>query len=183
LAARLLIIPFLKNNLMTNNLQIPIFFGLSIEVYFILLLISFPTYFFLHWVFRKRLDDKTKRNIVALVSTIILTPIIYLGLIGIFIYFISREPSSDFVKSKWLTDREGRFEMGDDIVKSKILIGKDTNQVKELLGRATFQDSLNVLWTYDMGCGGGGLGFLFHNLSVQFDKGKVFKVDHIRIKD
>lgn len=164
-------------------LEIPVFFGLSIEVYFILLLISIPTYIFWRWAFKKRISDKTKRNISALVSTIILTPIIYVGLIGIFIYYITREPSSDFDQSKWLTDREGRFAMGDDIVKSKILLGKDTNQVKQLLGQPTWQDSLNVSWTYDMGNGGGGLGFLFHNLSVQFDKAKVVKVDHIRIKD
>jgi hypothetical protein len=176
-------IPFLKKILMTHLLEIPVFFGLSIEVYFILLLISIPTYFFWRWAFKKRIADKSKRNISALVSTIILTPIIYLGFIGIFIYLISREPSSDFHKSKWLTDREGRFAMGDDIVKSKILLGKDTNQVKQLLGQPTWQDSLNISWTYDMGMGGGGLGFLFHNLSVQFDKAKVVKVDHIRIKD
>lgn len=168
---------------MTHLLEIPIFFGLSIEVYIILLLISIPTYFFWRSVFKKRITDKKKRIISALVSTIVLTPIIYVGLIGIFIYYITREPSSDFDKSKWLTDREGRFAMGDEIVKSKILLGKDTNQVKQLLGQPTWQDSLNVTWTYDMGNGGGGLGFLFHNLSVQFDKAKVVKVDHIRIKD
>lgn len=168
---------------MTHLLEIPVFFRMGIEVSFILLLISIPTYFFWRWVFRKRIVDKTKRNITSLVSTIILTPVIYLGLIGILIYLISREPSSDFDKSKWLTDREGRFAMGDDIVKKNILIGKDTNQVKQLLGQPTWQDSLNTSWTYDMGMGGGGLGFLFHNLSVQFDKAKVVKVDHIRIKD
>ena len=168
---------------MTHLLEIPVFFGLSIEVYFILLCISIPTYFFWRWFFKKRICDKTKRNISVWVSTIILTPIIYVGLIGIFIFFITREPSSDFDKSKWLTDKERRFSMGDDIVKSKILLGKDTNQVKQLLGQPTWQDSLNISWTYDMGNGGGGLGFLFHNLSVQFDKAKVVKVDHIRIKD
>ena len=72
--------------------------------------------------------------------------------------------------------------MGDDIVKSKILLGKDTNQVKQLLGKPTWQDSINISWTYDMGFGGG-FGFLFHNLEINFDKNKVAKVDHIRIKD
>jgi len=72
--------------------------------------------------------------------------------------------------------------MGDDIVKSKILLGKDTNQVKQLLGQPTWQDSLNVSWTYDMGFGGG-FGFLFHNLSINFDKNKVVKVEHSRIQD
>lgn len=168
---------------MTHLFEIAIFFGLSIEVYFILLLISIPTYFFWHWAFKKRIADKSKRNVLALVFTFILTPIIYLGFIWILIYLISREPSSDFDKSKWLADREGRFAMVDDIVKSKILLGKDTNQIKQLLGQPTWQDSLNISWTYDMGMGGGGLGFLFHSLAVQFDKAKVVRVDHIRIKD
>ena len=120
---------------MMHLLEISVFFGLSIEVYFILLLISIPTYFFWRWAFKKRITDNSKRNVLALISTFILTPIIYLGFIWILIYLISREPSSDFDKSKWLADREGRFAMGDDIVKSKILLGKDTNQVKQLLGQ------------------------------------------------
>lgn len=167
---------------MTHLLEVPVFFGLSIEVYFILLLISIPTYFFWCRVFKNRITDKTKRNVSVWISTIVLTPIIYVGIIGIFIYFITREPSSDFDKLKWLTDKEGRFSMGDDIVKSKMLLGKDTNQVKQLLGQPTWQDSLNVSWTYDMGFGGG-FGFLFHNLSINFDKNKVVKVEHSRIQD
>jgi hypothetical protein len=168
---------------MKQLLDIPVFSGLSIKVYFILLFISISTFFFWRWLFRKYIVDKSKQKIATWTSTIILTPIIYVGLIAIFIFLITREPSSDFDKSKWLTDKEGRFEMGDDNIKSKMLIGKDTNQIKELLGQPTWQDSLNVQWSYDMGMGGGGLGFLFHNLTVRFDKNKVTTVEHNKIKD
>ncbi len=42
-------------------------------------------------------------------------------------------PSKDFDESQRLIGREGRFQMAGDINKSKMLIGKDPNQVKQLL--------------------------------------------------
>ena len=110
---------------MLKLLEIPIFIGLNIEVYFILICISVPTFFFWSWFFRKYITEKPKQTIATWISTIILTPIIYIGLIAIFIYFISSEHSRNFDKPKWLTDREGRFEMGDDIFLS---VGVPTNR-------------------------------------------------------
>jgi hypothetical protein len=167
---------------MIKILHIPVLFGLSIEVYFLLFCIAIPTYFFWKWLFRRYNFDITKRNMAAWASTLILTPIIYVGFIVTFMFLVTREPSIAFDKSKWLEGKEGRFEMGDDIVKSNIVIGKDTNQVKQLLGQPTWQDTSNLHWTYNMGFGGG-FGFLLHNLSVSFDKNKVIKVEHHRIED
>lgn len=167
---------------MTTFLEIPVFFGLSIEVYIILLCIAFPTFFFWRLIFRKFIVHKVYQKAATWASTLILTPIIYTGLIAVFIYLISREPSSDFDEVKWRTDIESRFEMGDDIVESRMLIGKDTNQVKVILGQATWKDNLNKQWNYNMGMGGG-LGFLFHNLSIKFKNNVVTNVYHTRIED
>jgi hypothetical protein len=74
--------------------------------------------------------------------------------------------------------------MAGNIIKSKILIGKDTSQVKQMLGEPTWTNARTQNWTYDMGTGGGGLGFLFHNLDLKLDnKGKVTSVEHIEIPD
>ena len=74
--------------------------------------------------------------------------------------------------------------MADDIIKSKMLIGKDTNQVKQIIGEPPWRDETAKKWTYNMGCGGGGLGFLFHNLDLNLDKrGIVVSVEHIEIRD
>ncbi len=155
----------------------------SIEVYFILFIIGILPYFFWRWLYKKYIKDKQKQKVAIWVSTIIITPIIYIGLIYIYIIYITSEPSRDFDKTKWMADKQGRFKMGDHIVKSKILINKDTNEVKQMLGSPTIQDSLNLHWTYNMGVGGGGLGFLFHDLSIQFNNNKVTTVLHNRVDD
>ncbi len=49
-------------------------------------------------------------------STIFLTPIIYVGLVIAFISWLIYTPSKDFDPSQWLTNREERFHMSDDII-------------------------------------------------------------------
>ena len=73
--------------------------------------------------------------------------------------------------------------MVDDLIENKTLIGKDTINLRKLLGQPTSQDSLNKVWTYDLGMGGGGLGFRFHTMYVNLENGKVTKVEHIRVDD
>jgi hypothetical protein len=170
-------------------LEIPVIFGLSIEVYFILIIIAGTTFFFWRWLLRKIIKDGQKRKIFTWFATIIFTPIIYEGLIMLLLFGITYTPSRDFDKSQWLTDKEGRFQMASDIIDSKMLIAKDTNQVKQILGEPSLgsgsnwrQDTVNA-WTYDMGNGGGGLGFMFHNLVVKFDKEQVINVEHVKIRD
>jgi hypothetical protein len=168
---------------MTQVFQILFSGYANIEVPFIHLLIAIPTYFFWRRVLRNRIADKIKRSVVVLISTIALTPIIYTGLFFVFMYFLLREPSSDFDKAKWLADEGERYTMADDIVESKMLLGKDTSQVWLLLGRPKHQDSSTFTWKYYAGFGGGGIGFVFHDLEVRFEKAKVVEVEHIRMNE
>jgi hypothetical protein len=73
--------------------------------------------------------------------------------------------------------------MAGDIIDSKMLIGKDTNQVRQILGDATWGMNNDSSFVYDMGFGGGGLGFMFHHLVVKFDNNKVVSVEHAKIRD
>ncbi len=68
-------------------------------------------------------------------------------------------PSKNFNKSQWLTDKEGRFQMASAIIESKMLIDKDTIQIKQILGEPTWGGDTTHVWTYDMGFGGGGYVF------------------------
>ena len=163
-------------------LDIPVIFGLSIEVYFILLIIAIPTFFFWRWLLKKYIRVDKTRIIATWSATLIGTPIIYVGLIMLFMLGITYTPSKDFNKSQWLTDKEGRFQMAGDIISSKILIGSDTSQVKQLLGNPTWGMDNDNSFVYDMGFGGGGLEFLSHNLVVKFDNNKVVSVEHEKIR-
>ena len=165
-------------------LDIPVIFGLSIEVYFILLIIAIPTFFFWRWLLKKYIKVDKTRKIATWSATFIGTPIIYVGLIMLFLLGMTYTPSKDFDKSQWLTDREGRFQMAGDIIERKLLIGIDTTQVKQILGDPTWGGDTTKIWSYDMGFGGGGLGFLFHHLNLKLDNsGQVTSVEHVKIRD
>ncbi|MCC6762858.1 MAG: hypothetical protein IT252_16680 [Chitinophagaceae bacterium] len=162
-------------------IEIPIILGLSIEVYLILIIIAVPIFFFWSWFLKKHIKVDRTRKIATWSATLIVTPIIYLGIIMLFLFGITYSPKRDFDKSQWLTDREGRFEMADDIISSNMLTSKDSNQVKQLLGEPI--RGSNNTWIYDMGMGGGGLGFLFHSLIIKFENEKVITVEHATIRD
>jgi hypothetical protein len=97
-------------------------------------------------------------------------------------FWITYTPSRDFDTAQWLKDKEGRYQMARDIIESKMLLGKDTSQVKQILGDAARGNS-DSIFVYDMGFGGGGLGFMFHHLIVKFDNNKVVSVEHAKIRD
>jgi hypothetical protein len=124
-----------------------------------------------------------------MVGTSVVTPVLYITFIFLFVFGFPIESGKSFDQEKWLTDKEKRYEMARDIIKSNVIITRDTNQVKQILGQPTsgnnsnwHPDSLNI-WTYEMGEGGGRLGFLFHNLVIRFEKGQVVAVEHAKYRD
>jgi len=173
--------------MMYQPLNILIMFGFSMEVYFILLAIAIPVFFLCNWLLKRWIKKDSTRKIATWIATLVITPITYTGLIVIMIYWMTYTPSKDFKQEEWLINKDERFQMANDIIERKILIGKDTSQVKLILGAVDWSDnnwqpdSINT-WTYDMGMGGG-LGFTFNHLYVKFEKDKVFSVEHIRIDD
>lgn len=164
-------------------LYLPIIYGVSLEVYIFLIFLTIPYYLICHWILKRFIFNSLIRNIVTWTCTFGLALITYIGIIEIFMFTLSREPSRDFDQSKWMTNKEERFEMADDLINRKVLIDRDSSQIIQLLGIPLVRDSLNLNWIYDLGSGGGGFGFLFHQLRITFDKNKAIKVEHIRIPD
>ena len=168
---------------MISLLNIPVLFGLSIEVYLVLLIIAIPTFLFWRWLFKKYIKNNNIRKMLTWAATLIATPFIYIGLILLFVVWMTYTPSKDFDQMQWQSNKKERFQMANYIIETNMLIGKDTNQVKQLLGIPTRDRSTTGVWTYDMGYGGGGLGFLFHHLHLKFKNNKVVSVEHIEIQD
>ncbi len=154
------------------------------EVYMIILGIGIVTFFFLRWIFKRLIKtDNVLRVALTWIGTVILTPIIYLGLIAIFIIMISYERSRSFNKERWFADKFNRYEMRDDLVKSRRLKNKSKQEIVEILGLpSTVIDSLNI-WDYELGMSGAGFGWQFNNLKLTFDNGYVTKVEKVEILD
>ena len=114
--------------------------------------------------------------------------IFYVFSVAGLIYFLTKEKSRDFDKKDWILLNEDiekrlhRYEMIDDLIDSRVLIDKDSIQVKELLGKPNYKNTNENVWTYEAGTGGG-FGFVDHFLEIYYKKNKVQKIEHKRIQD
>ncbi|MBX3165710.1 MAG: hypothetical protein KF900_14635 [Bacteroidetes bacterium] len=131
-------------------LFIPEFFGVSIEVYVILLILGIPVFFFWRWFFKRYIETEKTRKISTWVTTIITTPLIYIGLFLIWILSVYYYPNHDFDKEKWFSDSDKRYEMSGDIIESQILIGKTKAEVREMLGDEENTENSDY-WRYYLG--------------------------------
>lgn len=157
-------------------------FGLGYEVYLINLVIAIPTFFIIRWLIRRITKEKTLGILIPWIGTLFLTPLIYVCFVIMIFYVITYEPSRNFNKERWFSDTEKRYEMRDDIVKSKILLGKTKSEIIELIGRPGKGDSTNV-WNYDLGMSGNGFGWQFNNIELTFIDNIVSDIKKIEIKD
>lgn len=149
--------------------------SISPEVYVINLVIGIVTFFILRWILKRMIKTSRSLRIAStLIGTIILTPLIYAGLIFCWIAIASYYPERDFDKEKWRTDIEKRYEMTDDLVDNEKLIGKSKKEIKELLGQEEVSmDSSR--WTYYIGYKPGVLGIDPDILEIEFKDDKVVK--------
>lgn len=146
-------------------------------------IIGFPLYFLFKWISRKYIKQEKNRTIFVAVATPLATILFY----GLFVYgilfLITYSPKKDFDRTSWLTEKNTRYQMVDDLINKKLLINSDSTKVKYLIGEPASRDSSNTRWHYNMGTGGGGLGFLFHYLNIKFENNKVDSVQHIEYMD
>lgn len=155
---------------------------MSPEVPLIVILIGIPTFFILRWILKRFIKSKKTRNWTSILGTIIIAPILYIGLVMAFFSYLFYEPQYDFEKERWFADKNSRFEMRDDIVNSGILNGKTKNEIIELIGNSESADSTDI-WTYDLGTSGAGFGWQFNSLILTFENGKVSDVKKQEIVD
>lgn len=157
---------------MLHFLELPLALGL------LFLLIYYPC----RWAVNRFETTERRRKIASWLVPAVLVPIIYVGLILFMFEWMGHIPSRDFDKASWSSDKMARFEMADDLLESRLLIGKDSSQLKEILGDPWVRRSSGE-WVYDMGWGGGGFGFLWHHLNIQFKESRVLTAEYTTIQD
>lgn len=160
---------------MATLLYIPKLFGVSIEVYFILLILGIPIFFFWSWLLKKFIKVDKARKIATWSATILVTPLIYVEIIMLWLFIISYHPNHNFDKEKWVANKEKRYELSDDIIDNRILIGKTKSEVRQLLGNEGNTNESDY-WHYYLGFRPGFLNIDPDVLDIQFKDGKVIKV-------
>lgn len=157
---------------------------MGVEVYVINFVIGILTFLILRWILKKFITtNRVLRTILTCIGTIVLTPIIYTGLIVAMIAAMFYEPTKDFNKEQWIADKSKRYEMRDNLVESELLKNKTKEEILGILGPpAARADSVNV-WDYDLGTSQAGFGWQFNNLIITFDNDRVTKVEKTEIVD
>ncbi len=94
-------------------------------------------------------------------------------IIGILCYY----PSIAFDQQKWLTEKDTRYELSEDIIETNMLVGKMHEEVRQLLGDDDNNNNQSNHWTYYLGW----LPSVFGNdipeeLSIEFEDDKVVDV-------
>ena len=150
---------------------------MSIEVPIIILILGIPIYFLSKWILNKsNVGNGKNRKYLAIIPTLILSPIVYIGLIYLWIFSISYYPTDDFDKQMWQSNPEERYKMSENIIESKILIGKTKREIIELLGNDYYSYSENHI-AYGLGFVPGLFTIDPDVLDIYFENGKVIKVE------
>jgi hypothetical protein len=149
---------------------------MSPEVPIIVLILAIPTYFICKWIMTKlKIGEEKNRKLLALIPTVILSPIIYVGLVVIWFFSISYYPSNDFDKNEWESNVEERYEMSEDIIESEMLIGKTKDEVIQILGN-DFSLNTEKRLSYELGFAPGLFNIDPSYLDIKFENGKVISV-------
>ena len=118
------------------------------EAIVLMIVLAFPTYFLLAWTFKKISLNNELKKILTVTGTLVLTPAIFFGLTGLLIFSTEYYSTKRFDKNKWIANEDKRYEMTQDLIASKILMGKTKEQVVALLGDA---DTTTNIVTYYVG--------------------------------
>ncbi len=149
---------------------------MSVEVPIIILILAIPTYLIFRWLLKKnKIGNDNNRKYIVIIPTIIISPIIYVGIVMIWIFSISYYPSDDFNKKEWNLNIEERFKMSEDIIESEMLIGKSRDEVINILGNNYSTNNENML-SYELGFVPGLFNIDPNYLDIILKNGKVISV-------
>ena len=148
------------------------------NLHFLILLanviIAIPVFLVLKWLLT-RTDLSTRiRKFLQISGSVVLAPIIFFGSIYGMLYVLHYHPNKDFDRQEWAKDPWQRYEMSQDIIESRMLIGKPKREVELLLGGEC--DIYIDRCSYMLGFEPGIFSMDPTNLVITFENGKVIKV-------
>ena len=150
---------------------------MSPEVPIIVLILGIPLYFICVRILRKlKVGTENNRKYLALIPTLVLSPLVYVGIIMMWVLAASYYPDRNFDPNEWKSNPEERYEMSKDLIESKRLIGKTRIEVVQILGSETTSHGENHI-SYELGYVPGMINIDPDYLDIYFENGKVYKVE------
>lgn len=145
----------------------------------IILILMVPIYFISKAVMNKfEIGKNPNRKYLAIIPSVVISPIIYLCTVFIILFYISYYPKVDFEETQWKIDSEKRYTMSRDLIKSQILIGLTIEQISDLLGPDFYRyDDKQII--YHIGYVPGIIVLDPGELHIYFDKNRVLDVTMI----
>lgn len=146
-----------------------------------LLVIFMLIVFVLLFLFLKTVD---KRKWLTFLISLILTPVVYFYVAYPFINIISNYHHQKYFDSEdWIEKPALRYEMIDNVIENKVLLGKTKEEVQSLLGNfewLTWNDAKNIedsnLWNYSLGIEPGAFNTKKDVLEITFNNNIVIKL-------
>jgi hypothetical protein len=147
-------------------------FGIGLDAYLIIIILGIPIFFIWRRLFRSTVP-KQKKLLITWLVTIFSTPVVYGAIVTILFLISSYYPDHGFNKTDWDNNKDDRYEYANNIIDSKILIGKTKADVQKLLGdEGNKQDSDD--WFYGLGFTPGSIDP--DSIEIEFKNGKVERV-------
>ncbi len=140
-------------------------------------LMCIPAYFIARFALTKLVSDERRRRAWLWPLTVLLSTVLCIVTLCIVLSILFYEPTYDFEQAKWNAIPEERWQMADDILDRKLLNGKDTIELKRILGEPKgywTAQSGDLNWEYDLGSD----GWNFHLLHLRIQGDKVIGVEH-----
>lgn len=157
------------------------FFELPVSVYVKLLIVSITVIIFCMWLAKRMIVAGKSKAYTTNAKRLIYAGFAYAAFIWLVFNVIMYEKQTKFNRDKWMAERNKRHKMAADLIQTGIIAGKDSNEVKALIGEPDFRNNTPQIWNYTMGEGGGGLGFMMHYLVIEFAADSVTSIWHQKI--
>ncbi|GEN75194.1 hypothetical protein [Chryseobacterium hagamense] len=138
-------------------------------------------------IFSVVFKNRKRQFFKSILLAVFIAPVIYFLIVSVLILSATRERSRDFDAAIWQANARtengtGNYEMVDDLIDSRLLIDRDSSEVREILGSPELKDQKQKFWQYYTGTSTG-FGFVDHQLIVKFAHNKVIVLEHIRQQD
>ena len=143
----------------------------------ITLLIGVFIFFLIKFILKKfKIIPPNRFKVISFLIALCLSPIVYSLIVAIYLFSYSGHPQIKFNNNLWYSKIHERYKMSEDIIDSKMLIGKNKEGVIKLLGDDFYEYNSNHIAYY--------LGFVPRAftidpdvLDIYFEAGKVKKVN------